>query len=263
MHAVSVFERAAQRQLAGKGQASAGNIGYCVQTLLKEAEARAVVVHAVAGGLHLQGEQVRTDEAGIDGEQVLQAAQQQSRADQQHQGNGDLGDYEDAARLLVAAGGTLRACLQRGMRIAVRGVDRRNQSDRHADERGDSHREGEYRTVHRDRADRGSCAGLSASNTCTPIFATTIPRHPPRAASKRLSVRSWRSNRVRGAPSAARMANSLRRCAPRASSRLVTLTQAMINTKMTAPISASNAGLTPLVTSAWSEFTISPQSSAA
>ncbi len=103
---------------------------------------------------------------------------------------------------------------------------------------------------------RGSCAGLSASNSCTPILATPMPRHPPSAASKRLSVRSWRSNRVRGAPSAARMANSLRRCAPRASSRLVTFTQAMSNTKMTAPINASNAGLTPLVTSAWSEFTI-------
>ena len=77
-------------------------------------------------------------------------------------------------------------------------------------------------------------------------------------ASTRLSVNSCRVNRLRDAPRAARIANSPLRCAPRARSRLVTLTQAISSTRPTAPKTASSAGLTSRVTSLCSEFTSMP-----
>ena len=55
---------------------------------------------------------------GIDREQALQAAQQQSRAHQQHEGERDLRDDERAARPLVTTGGTLRALLQSCVQVA-------------------------------------------------------------------------------------------------------------------------------------------------
>ena len=100
---------------------------------------------------------------------------------------------------------------------------------------------------------RGRPGGLSATSARTPNSATTIPRAPPSAASSKLSVSSCRIIRVRPAPSAARIANSPRRCAPRASSRFVTFTHAIRSTRITAPRTASNAGLTPRVTSSCSE----------
>jgi len=45
---------------------------------------------------------------------------------------------------------------------------------------------------------------------------------------------------------------------PRASSRLVTFTDAIRSTSMTAPRTASSTGLTPRVISACSELTINP-----
>ena len=69
---------------------------------------------------------------------------------------------------------------------------------------------------------------------------------------------SWRTRRARSAPSAARSANSPRRCAPRARRRLVTLTQAMTSNTSTAANTASSAGRISRATSAWSEVTMSP-----
>ena len=107
---------------------------------------------------------------------------------------------------------------------------------------------------------RGSSGGLSATSARIPTCATTIPKTPPSMASSRLSVSNCRTSRARGAPSAARIENSPSRCAPRASRRFVTFTQAIKRTRITAPRTASNAGLTPLPTSSCSEFAMTPRS---
>ena len=71
--------------------------------------------------------------------------------------------------------------------------------------------------------------------------ATATPRNPPTTASTAPSIASCRINRPRPAPSAARVASSVIRDAPRASSRLATFTEAIsITTPTTA--SASESG---------------------
>ena len=96
---------------------------------------------------------------------------------------------------------------------------------------------------------RGRPGGLSATSARTPKSANKMPVAPPSRASNKLSISTCRTIRVRVAPSAARTANSPRRCAPRASSRLVTLMLAIPRRSVTAPRTASRAGLTPAVTS--------------
>ncbi len=78
------------------------------------------------------------------------------------------------------------------------------------------------------------------------------------AASSTLSVSNCRTIRERPAPSAARIASSPRRWAPRASRRFVTFRQAIISTNATAPAIATSEGLTALVTSCCSGCTIKP-----
>jgi hypothetical protein len=60
---------------------------------------------------------------------------------------------------------------------------------------------------------------------------TISPTRPPAVANRTLSVSNWRTMRARPAPRAARVASSFSRAMLRASSRLATLTDAMINTK--------------------------------
>ena len=67
--------------------------------------------------------------------------------------------------------------------------------------------------------------------------ATTRPSAPPIAASSADSVRSWRTTCQRLAPIDSRTAISLARDAPRASSRLAMLAQAISSTK---PVTASS-----------------------
>ena len=79
-------------------------------------------------------------------------------------------------------------------------------------------------------------------NRLLPQRATRIPLKPPAAASSKLSVSNWRTMRQRLAPIARRMANSRWRAAPRAISRLATLTQAISSTNMATARSASHVG---------------------
>ncbi len=87
---------------------------------------------------------------------------------------------------------------------------------------------------------RGSPAGLTASSARTPAKPNASPSTPPAIASIMLSVKSWRTIRVRLAPSAARMANSRLRPVARTSSRLATLAHAINSTNATAPSRISN-----------------------
>ncbi len=65
-------------------------------------------------------------------------------------------------------------------------------------------------------------------------FVSTRPTRAPPKESRRVSLRSCRSTRVRAAPSALRMASSLPRAMVVASRRLATLAQAMSSTPNTA-----------------------------
>ena len=69
---------------------------------------------------------------------------------------------------------------------------------------------------------------------------------------------SWRNSRFCPAPRAARTANSLRRCAPRAKSRLVTFMVAIRSTRITAPKIARRAGFTPAMRLSCKDVTITP-----
>ncbi len=73
---------------------------------------------------------------------------------------------------------------------------------------------------------RGSFDAPSASSARRPSAPTATPAMVPAVASTIDSVRSWRTSRLHPAPSAARTAISRALAAPRASSRLATLTHA-------------------------------------
>ena len=69
---------------------------------------------------------------------------------------------------------------------------------------------------------------------------------PPSSESTALSVRSWRTTRLRLAPNAMRTATSRCRTVARASSRLATLTTAIKSTSAIAPSNTSKAVETSL-----------------
>ena len=84
-------------------------------------------------------------------------------------------------------------------------------------------------------------AGLSLRETTLVIFGnpaagTPVMAAAPMAATSRLSVRSWRANRDRRAPSARRIPNSFCRLAARTRSKLATFAHAISNTTPQAPI---------------------------
>ena len=72
---------------------------------LREEPMGGILIESAPGSLHLHREQVRRIESRRDREQALQAAQQQSRAHKQHEGERDLRDDECAARQLAPTGG--------------------------------------------------------------------------------------------------------------------------------------------------------------
>ena len=82
-----------------------------------------------------------------------------------------------------------------------------------------------------------SSRGIRAMMPVSDQRATTRPSAPPIAASRADSVRSWRTTCQRLAPIDSRTAISLARAAPRASSRLAMLAQAISSTK---PVTASS-----------------------
>ena len=73
------------------------------------------------------------------------------------------------------------------------------------------------------RQSNGSCWPALPGNSCWPHRPTSTPSAPPIAASRRLSVSSWRTSRPRVAPSDNLIEISRCRVAARDSSRLATL----------------------------------------
>ena len=90
-------------------------------------------------------------------------------------------------------------------------------------------------SIERWRISCGNSAGAMKGNSWMPAMASRTPNTPPRSASRRFSVSSCRTSRLRPAPVAARNANSFCLAAPEASSRLATLAQPMSSTKLTVP----------------------------
>ena len=97
LHTVYI-EISAQGQLASKPRGSdSTHLAHCFQGLGKKAGTSAVGVELMTVLLHLHGEQVRGVESRIDGKELLETAQDQSRGHEQHQGERDLRDRERTA----------------------------------------------------------------------------------------------------------------------------------------------------------------------
>ena len=86
--------------------------------------------------------------------------------------------------------------------------------------------------------------GINRAIAGIPAIARHTPATPPSSATRKLSVRIWRTIRPRLAPMAMRSAISLARTAPRIRNRFATFAQATRSTKIAAPSSTSIAGRT-------------------
>ena len=123
-------------------------LGRSVEELVHGAQ---VVVELPTGDLHLHREHVRRIEPGRDGEEPLQAPQQQTGADEQNEGERDLGDDQSTARELMAAGRAARRVLNAAARITARCLQRGHQANGDSDERREGDGKRERRPVDGDR----------------------------------------------------------------------------------------------------------------
>jgi hypothetical protein len=190
------------------------------------------------GDLH--GQNVARVEPGIDPQEPPDALHHEPRAREQDHRQADFHGHEDALRAMASASGAARAFLQGFLRVRIRAVERRGQSEQDAGD--DRDRQGEEQDVRVDPDFRGARQAArrgSQHQAGPPAGEQQADRGAPRD-SRTLSVNNWRTTRQRSAPSAARMANSRFRAVERANSRLATLAQAMISTNPTAPTSSSS-----------------------
>jgi len=145
---------AAQRQLAReRGGRDARYAPDRLERRVEEPIGGAGLVESVTDDLHLHREQPRRVEARRDREQPLEAPEQQSGADEQHERKRHLRDDERAADAPVSAGRVSRAMLQVLMRIAARRLQRRHQPASQTDQRRDAPSESEHGAIDAD------CAG--------------------------------------------------------------------------------------------------------
>ena len=93
-------------------------------------------------------------------------------------------------------------------------------------------------------ARRGNAVPPLDAIAATPSRARATPTIAPTVASKALSVRSWRTRRLRLAPRAVRMPISRSLAVARTIIRLATFEHAINNTRPTAPINNTRAGRT-------------------
>jgi hypothetical protein len=85
VHTVHV-EVAAQRQLLGKRRGThARNAAHRGERVVEETRLDRILVEAMPGELDLHREETRRIEADVDGENALEASQQQARAHEQHE----------------------------------------------------------------------------------------------------------------------------------------------------------------------------------
>ena len=162
---------------------------------------------------------------------------EQRRADQQHDRERDLTDYQQAARAgraLADVPSSRSTFAQHGGEIGREIWRDGNKPNKIPVTRESRHAEDEHQAI---ESDVSSARQMQRPNVCeravNPHFASSNPS-PARGRQQRLSASNWRINRARPAR-AARNENSRERAVERASSRLATLAQAISSTKPTAP----------------------------
>ena len=181
-------------------------------------------------------------EAGIDRLQAPGAAQQESRPDQQDEGEGDLGG-DQRAHPPPPFGDAAPAGREGVAQILPRRPQGREEGAEDADRERGQEGEEEDRPVdaealpveHPGRGERGQEAARAARRG-------TSPRAPPASASTTLSITKGRASAGRLAPSARRTVASPRRASERARKRFATLAAAISSTSATAPSSTSRSG---------------------
>ena len=158
-----------------------------------------------------------------------------SGADQQHHRQGNFADHQGASRPVTTAGDGMPCLAHGGLQILPRTLDNGTRPTTKPVKATMPSAKKKTPLSKPIAPSRGNPGGLKTTRARTPARAIPSPTIPPSPASSRLSVRSCRASLPRAAPSAARMANSARRCPLRASSRFVTLTQAITSTSNVAP----------------------------
>ena len=235
---------------------------------IARAAARLVVLHERRIGGDEQLPVVA--EAGIGRRRLQRAAREQAAGREQHQRQRDLADDHHVARREAAAE---HAAIR--PRSAPSGPRPGRSSTASAPGRGptspsrsprtpSSRRRRSRRASARTQSPSGRTAASDRASAPVAHDASSSPPAAPASASSSPSVSSCRTIRPRPPPTASRIAISLRRAAPRASSMLAMFRQAMSSTTPESAISAAAAPAGPasedgdvLVPSRGSGFTVS------
>ena len=173
------------------------------------------------------GDHVGCTKPGVDIEQVAQALQEQSRAHEEHERQGELQDHETILQSASRPDGRPRGARDSGNEradFAFRATPARARSHAGEDRKGDG--EQTNRRVDLDVLEAGECRdGQRAAVWRTLTKATSSPPTAPSTARRRASVISSLAMRGALAPRHDRRARSRIRAAVRASSRLATFAQ--------------------------------------
>ena len=184
---------------------------------------------------HPRHQHVVDIDARIQRRQMQQRPPQHPRAHQQHHRQSDLGYHKpsvQAARALPPAPRSARRSVpiratERAEPAPVQKADR-CQRNRRAQIAGRANPAGPLRRA-------ANCPATTSRTDGSQAPPAILPSTPPQSPSTALSVRHWRINRPRPAPSATRTASSRSRETARASSKLATFTHAISSTRLTAP----------------------------
>ena len=213
------------------------------------------------GQRHLHRQHVARIEAGVDVAQREQAAQHHAGAHQQHDRQRDLADDQQPARADADRAVAAAAFLQRVVEIGAAGAERRQRAGENAGQRSTRRAtNSRTRAVDRDLVGARHLVGeqrRAGAQAARARAAGRRRRRRPRAPALRPAAAGRRG--ARPAPSAERIAISLRRPSARANSRLPTLAQAISSTSATAASSiTSDVRMSPTISSC-SGTTVAPQ----
>jgi hypothetical protein len=112
-----------------------------------------VCVEAAACFLDLHGEKMRGFKAGIDGEEMMHAAEEQAGADEEDEGEGDLDDDQKATGGMTAADGASGVLFEAGAEVGTGGVKRGDEAYDDAEDGGDGKRKQKDSAMETDGAD--------------------------------------------------------------------------------------------------------------
>jgi hypothetical protein len=202
---------------------------------------RPLLIEAAQTGINFEEQIIVDAQAGIQVRRLVGAADEQRRRGQQREGERDLHHDERIAREEAPASPDrvfARLFLQVADDAVARKLQGRPERERERPKQAEDERRAEDREVRRgvpDEVDRHEMR-IDPASRVDDHKPTMSPAAPPRSASSNPSVRSCRTTRHRLLPSARRMAISLRRAVPRASSMFARFRQATSNTTAAIPI---------------------------